>query len=134
MALGLQPTPSTLTAPFWDAVARQTLVRQVCSECGTSFFTPQIACPRCLSEQWSWVESTGFGFVYSYTICHRSPQPDVEVPYVLAIIDLDEGWSMLSNVVGCEPTTVQIGMRVRVTWRELRGSSLLPVFEPMFSE
>jgi uncharacterized OB-fold protein len=53
---------------------------------------------------------------------------------VLAIIDLDEGWSMLSNVVGCEPTTVQIGMRVRVTWLELRGSSLLPVFEPMFSE
>jgi uncharacterized OB-fold protein len=92
-------------------------------------FTPQIACPRCLSEDLVWTESSGHGTVYSYTVCHRPPSPEYEVPYMLAIIDLEEGWSMLSNLVGCAPKEVRVGLPVRVAWLELSDAQLLPVFE-----
>ena len=124
------PSPSDLTQPFWEAAARRELVRQVCTRCGASVFTPQIACPRCLSERLVWTRSSGRGVVYSYTVCHRPPSPAYEVPYVLAIVDLEEGWSMLSNVVGCDPADARIGLLVRVAWLELGDSLLLPVFEP----
>jgi uncharacterized OB-fold protein len=125
-----RPTPSELTQPFWHAAARRELVRPLCSNCGRSFFTPQICCPRCLSEEWTWAPSTGVGTVYSYTVCHRAPEPGFDPPYVLAIVDLDEGWHMLSNVVGCEPAGVSLGMRVRVAWHRLDDEIVLPVFEP----
>ena len=124
------PAPSELTRPFWESAARRVLVRQVCSACGRNFFIPQIACPNCLSESWEWTESSGVGRVYSYTVCHRAPEPGFDVPYVLAIVDLDEGWNMLSNIVNCPPADVQIGMGVRATWLDVGGSSPLPVFAP----
>ncbi len=126
-----RPTPSELTRPFWEHASNKVLVRQRCLKCGNSFFTPQMACPHCLSTEWEWAESTGVGRVYSYTVCHRAPQPGFAVPYVLVIVDLDDGWSMLSNVVGCDPAIVRIGMRVQVTWLDLGDSLQLPVFEPM---
>jgi len=105
-------------------------VRPLCSQCGTSFFTPQVCCPRCLSEDWTWAESSGRGTVYSYTVCHRAPEPGFDPPYVLAIVDLEEGWSMLSNVVGCDPGDVRTGMAVAVAWERLDDEIVLPVFAP----
>lgn len=125
-----RPTPSALTRPFWEAAARGVLVRQRCVACTTSFYTPQICCPRCLSEEWTWAESTGRGTVYSYTVCHRAPEPGFEPPYVLAIVDLDDGWSMLSNIVRCAASAVRLAMRVRVAWERLDDEIVLPVFEP----
>ena len=123
------PTPSDLTRPFWEAAARRTLVRPLCDACGQSFFSPQIACPSCLSESSTWAESAGSGEIYSFTVCHRPPGPGFEVPYVLALVDLDECWSMLSNIVGCQPAAVRIGARVRSAWLELDEGIVLPVFE-----
>jgi uncharacterized protein len=125
-----EPSPSELTAPFWEHAARRELVRQRCDVCGKSFFTPKMACPFCLSVEWTWVLSAGEGTVYSYTVCHRAPGPGFDVPYVLAVVDLSEAWSMLTNIVGCDPVEVSIGMAVSATWLELDGSMLLPVFEP----
>lgn len=125
-----RPVPSELTHPFWKAARSGQLVRQLCATCATSFFTPQICCPRCLSEKWSWAESSGLGRVYSFTICHRAPEPGFDPPYVLAIVDLDEGWGMLSNVVGCDPHEVFTGMRVQVGWHPLDTEIVLPVFQP----
>jgi uncharacterized OB-fold protein len=125
-----RPRPSELTRPFWDAAARHVLVRQRCSDCGASFFTPQVACPRCLSENWAWVESSGRGSVYSFTICHRAPGPGFDVPYALAIVDLEEGWSMLSNIVCCGPHDVRTGLEVVVTWLDVDDELVLPVFRP----
>ena len=95
-----RPTPSELTAPFWAAARERRLVRPRCNSCGRSFFTPQVACPVCLSEDWSYVDSAGRGTVYSFTVVHRAPSPALSAPYVLAVVELiDEGWSMLTNVV-----------------------------------
>jgi hypothetical protein len=103
-------------------------VRPRCDACGRSFFTPQVACPACLSESWTWTLSSGLGCIYSHTTCHRAPAPGFEVPYVLAVVDLEEGWSMLTDVVVCDRADVEIGMAVTVTWLDIGDGFLLPVF------
>lgn len=92
-----------LTDEFWAAASRRELVRPVCADCGTSFFSPRWACPACLSENWTYQRSTGRGTIYSHTVVHRGPDETWDAPYVLAIIDLDEGWTMLSRVVCDDP-------------------------------
>jgi uncharacterized OB-fold protein len=72
----------------------------------------------------------GLGRVYSYTTCHRAPAPGFETPYVLAIVDLDEGWSILANLVECRPDELEVGLAVAVTWLDLGEGFLLPVFRP----
>jgi len=123
------PEPSALTEGFWAAARRRVLVRPVCEECGTSFFTPQIACPRCLSERWSYEPSSGRGVVYSATVVHRAPDPALPTPYQLAIVDLEEGWSMLTNIVDADADPMAIGTPVRVRWVDL-GQIVLPAFAP----
>ncbi len=121
------PAPTDIGAPFWEAADRGSLVRPVCDACGRNFFTPQAACPTCLSLDWTWRESAGSGTLYSSTVIHRGPTPGFPVPYELAIVDLDEGWSMLSNVVGGEGPT-PIGARLEVEFLELAAGHRLPVF------
>lgn len=123
------PEPSGLTAGFWEAARRRTLVRPVCGRCERSFFSPQIACPRCLSEDWSYEPSSGRGVVYSATVVHRAPYPGFETPYELAMIDLEEGWTMLSDIVGTDGTPTLIGTPVAVDWLDA-GGIVLPVFRP----
>ena len=119
---------SSLTAGFWQAARERTLVRPVCSACGTSFFSPQIACPRCLSQEWAYERSSGRGTIYSATVVHRAPYPGVTAPYQLAIIDLEEGWSMLATVDGDPSRPPAIGTPVRVGWRRGPDDRVVPVF------
>jgi uncharacterized OB-fold protein len=121
---GLPP----LTAGFWAAARQGTLVRPVCSACGKNFFSPQIACPRCLSQEWSYEPSSGHGTVYSATVVHRAPYPGVTAPYRLAIIDLEEGWSMLATVDGDPHQPLAIGTPVEVGWRRATDDKVIPVF------
>lgn len=123
-----RPTPSELTREFWEATRRHELVRPVCSACGRSFFTPQIACPQCLSEGWSYQPSSGRGVVYSATVVHRAPFPGVEPPYQVAIVDLEEGWQMLTNIVGAEVAPTPIGTPVEVTFVPIDDDITLPMF------
>jgi hypothetical protein len=125
------PNPTELTRPYWESAKRHVLVRPVCSKCGKNFFTPQVACPKCLSEDWAWVESSGVGRIYSATIVHKPPYPGIEVPYVFAIVALDEGWHMLANILNCEPRAASIGTRVRVNWQRQLGEYVIPNFEPL---
>jgi uncharacterized OB-fold protein len=124
------PEPSPLTEEFWSAARRHELVRPVCSRCGHSHFTPQVACPHCLATDWSYRPSTGRGTVYSHTVVHRPPGPGFEPPYVLAVVDLDEGWSMLTNVVGCDVHDVHIGQAVQVRFDDVAPGVVVPVFAP----
>jgi hypothetical protein len=118
----------SLTGDFWAAVARRELVRPVCADCGRSFFTPQIACPHCRSERWSYQRSSGRGRVYSATVVHKAPSPDFEVPFRLGIVDLDEGWSMLATFAGGPAGRLPaVHAPVEVTWVE-RGGRVLPAF------
>lgn len=129
MSAWQKPSPSGLTRPFWEAAKSRTLVRPQCTRCGANFFTPQLACPRCLSEAWSWAPSTGEGVIHSAVVVHRPPDPGIEVPYVLAIVLLNEGWNMLTNIVGCDPAEARVGKRVRVNWDRQVGEFTIPTFE-----
>lgn len=121
------PEPSELTEEFWAAARRRELVRPVCDACGRSHFTPQVCCPHCLSEDWTYVASSGRGVVYSSTVAHRGAQPGFETPYQLAIVDFeDEGWSMLANLV--ERELVDIGTPVAVDWVDAAEGWTFPVF------
>ncbi len=119
-----------LTGEFWAAVDRHELVRPVCEACSLSFFTPQFACPRCQSTEWAYVPSSGRGQVYSHTTVHRPPTPAFTAPYVLADVDVEEGWHLLTWIVGCEPDEVHIGMQVQVDFTPGPDGNLLPAFTP----
>ncbi len=138
--LGERPIPrpdgTTLTGPFWTAAGRGVLVRPVCNRCGHNFFTPVWCCPACRAEDWEYRPSDGLGRVYSHTTVFRGPDAEWPVPYVLGIIDLAEGWSMLSRLLVDPPDDSEpgalIGMEVAVTFaREDRlPHRTLPVFAP----
>jgi uncharacterized OB-fold protein len=126
-----RPEPSELTAEFWAAARRHELVRPRCHSCGTSFFTPQIACPACLSEDWSYTPSSGRGTVYSATVVHRAPFPGLQTPYQVGIVDLEEGWSMLTNIVDSDAAPVAIGTPVEVAFVDVDAELTLPAFRPV---
>lgn len=122
------PVPTRLSQPFWDAAAEGRLVLPECANCGRRFFVPEPACPGCLSPTWRYAPSTGEGTVYAVTVVHRVPGPGFEVPFALAVIDLDDGVTMLSHVVDCPVDDVVIGLRVRVDFRPLTDEISLPYF------
>ena len=109
---------------------RGELVRPVCGACGVSFFVPQFACPRCQSTNWVYQPSSGRGRVYSHTTIHRPPTPDFAAPYVLADVDVEEGWHLLTWIVDCEPADVAIDMAVRVRFVNGPDGQRLPAFAP----
>lgn len=124
-----EPRPNAVTQPYWDAAARGVLQCPKCNACGTRFFTPRFACPSCLSEDWSWERSRGRGTILSATTVHKAPFPGVATPYVLAVVTLDEGWYMLTNIVNCNPSEARIGAAVRVSFVHRGGEIVVPVFE-----
>ncbi len=107
------------------ARTRRELVRPVCRDCGRNFFTPQIACPQCLSEDWTYEPSSGRGRSTARRSCTGRRRPGVEVPFHLGIVDLDEGWSMLTTLVGGRLPAIDAP--VEVTWVE-RGGHTIPAF------
>jgi uncharacterized OB-fold protein len=125
----LMTEPSVLSSEFWKAAADHRLVLPRCNQTGKYFFPPERCVPGTHSADWSYVESDGFGTVYTYSVVYRPVSPDFEAPYVLAVVDLAEGVAMLTNVVECPPEEMRVGMPVEVTFLDVDGGSL-PVFRP----
>jgi len=123
------PVLTAMAAPFWEAAASGVLVAPKCLVCGRRHWEPEAACPHCGGE-WAWAPSPGEGTLYSYSVVHRPAAPDMEVPYVLALVDLDDGWTMKSNLVDVGQTAVAIGMRVKVRFVETEDHLVLPLFSP----
>ena len=124
------PQPTELSEPYWEAARRGELLYVRCRSCSTLFFPPLEACISCQSQDLAWEPSAGRGTVYTYTVLHGAPSAGFPVPSVLAIIDVDEGYPMMSSVVGCAPSEVRIGMPVEVCFEKLTADINLPVFRP----
>jgi uncharacterized protein len=121
--------PRTLdTSFFWDGADQGELRIQACGSCGQLRHPPRPGCPACGSFDWTYVVSAGSGTVYSFAIHHRPPVPGPELPYVSAIIELDEGVRMLSDIVETQADQLAMGLRVRVVFREVAPRLTLPVF------
>jgi uncharacterized protein len=126
---GPLPKPTELSAPHWAAAARGELRVQQCSSCHRHIFPPCLCCPYCGGLGLTWVLCSGRGEIHTYTVVYRPPNPGVEVPYVVAVVTLDEGWHMFSNVVGCPVDSVSIGLPVQVTFMAVSDDLALPMFE-----
>jgi uncharacterized OB-fold protein len=118
-----------LTEPVWAACRRHELVVQRCAECGMHAFYPRIGCPSCGSTRLGWTRVSGRGSLYTFTIARRPTHPALadRVPYVIAVVELDEGPRLTSTVVDCDPERLRIGQPLRVDFEDHAEISI-PVF------
>ena len=126
------PTPTPDTEPYWEGTLRGELRLQRCSACSKAFFYPRSACPSCSSGDVVWFVASGRGRLHTYVISHRAaPGFEEQVPYAIAVVELDEGPRMLSNIVGVEntPEALELDMALAVDF-EPRGDQMVPVFRP----
>jgi uncharacterized OB-fold protein len=126
------PLPYQDTQPYWDAAKEKRLILQRCLDCGKPQFYPRGVCSHCLGSQLEWIDSSGRGKVHTFTVSYRAPHPGFadDLPFVIAIIELEEGVRMMSNIVGCDPKTVRIDMPVKVVFEQLTPDIVLPKFAP----
>ena len=127
------PCPTPETAIYWEGCRKHELRIQHCSECGYYQFYPRIICTRCMSRQLEWVQAEGCGQVLSYTTITRpvSEAYADDVPYVVALIQLNEGPTMMSNVIHCDPEQIEIGMPVKVVFEDWSEEITIPKFCPI---
>jgi len=123
--------PEVNSEPFWRATKNHELKYQKCNDCNTVVFYPKHHCTNCGSANLSWHTSSGQGKVYTFSVVRQNRSGAFRdlVPYVVAYIDLDEGFRMMSNVVSINPDEVKCDMRVKVEWEDYDEVSL-PLFAP----
>jgi uncharacterized OB-fold protein len=124
------PRGSAIAKPFWDGCAEHRLLYQRCVHCEAAVFNPAPLCPRCRARELAWHESAGVGSIYSWTIAHRPMTSAFTVPYAPIIVDLDEGYQMVSNLIEADTDSLAVGRRVQVVFREV-GDRTLPYFRPV---
>lgn len=120
--------------PFWQGCRERRLCIQRCKGCGTHRYPPHRHCPNCRSAEAEWVTLGGRGKIYSWIVVRHPVPAEVyagEVPYVVALIDLEEGVRMASNIVGCDPSRVHAGMPVEVVFEDVTPEVTLPKFRPV---
>jgi uncharacterized protein len=133
------PAPNVLpeVKPFWDATAEGRLVLPQCVDCQTVVWYPRPFCPACGSLKVEWIQASGRGDVYSFTV-NRRGQADLPAyrdagVYVLAYVELDEGPRIMTNIVDCAPDEVRIGQKVEVVFHDTGQGCALARFRPLVS-
>lgn len=119
---------------YWEGAQEKRLLVPVCEECNATYFPPRVACPHCLASETTLRESAGTGTVYTYSIVRSDMHPVMgeQAPYPVALVDLDDGPTVFSTLVDCPLESVEVGMAVSVTFRELTDEQFLfPVFAPV---
>jgi len=127
------PRPTPDTEPYWDGARQRELRLQRCTSCEKAYFYPRSACPHCGSNAVQWFVASGLGRLHTYVISHRAaPGFEAEVPYAIAVVELDEGPRMLANIVGVAntPEQLELDMALEVEF-EPRGEQMVPVFRPV---
>lgn len=126
------PVPAPESVPFWEAAHQHKLMIQKCGSCGHLRFPPASHCPECLSAQHDWVEVSGRGRVFSFVTYQRLYNKgwEGEIPYIVALIELDEGPRLLSNLTGVDPKDVTCDMPVKAVFDDVTPEVTLPKFAP----
>ncbi len=110
--------------PYFDAAAQGKLLVKRCAACGKLHFYPRALCPHCFSERTEWVEARGTGTIYSYSVMRHG------TPFAIAYVTLDEGVTMLTNIVDCDLDSIRIGQKVRAVFKPTDGGPPVPMFAP----
>lgn len=126
------PLADVTTLPWWEAAAEHRLVVQRCTACEHTRLPPSPVCPQCRSAEADWREVPGRGEVYTYTTVHRPIAANQELPFVVAVISLEDsgGVRIISNLVGVEPEEIAIGMPVELVWEDMSADLAIPRFRP----
>lgn len=129
-----RPTPETM--PYWEGCAAHELRLQHCDSCGQYQFYPRVICSHCMSEQLQWSVASGAAEVLSYTVVRRAVSEAYapEVPYVVALVKLSEGPTMMTNIVHGDPEEVVVGMSVTVCFEDWNEQISIPKFRPLEGE
>jgi uncharacterized OB-fold protein len=127
------PQPNADDRFFWDGCKEHKLLFQKCLNCGLVRWPPSIICPNCHSNDTEVIEAAGEGKIYTYAVYHQAYHPgfESEIPYVTAVIELEEGPHLLSNITDCEPDELECDMPVEVVWEDITKEFSLPKFKPI---
>ena len=125
------PKPDADSKPFWEGCRNHQLMFQKCTACGHVRWPASILCPKCHSRETQWIQSKGRGTIYTYVVYHQAFDPAFkgDVPYVVAIVELEEGPMLLTNIAGCPHESLECEMRVQVTWEDVSDEISLPKFQ-----
>lgn len=123
--------PDELTEPFFAAGAEGRLLLAACDACGELRLPSSAVCPACLGEGFSWREASGRGTVHTFAVMHQRYHPawEPDLPYNIAVVELEEGPRMPANVVGVANEELAVGMAVEVVWQR-EGDAPVPRFRP----
>ncbi|MCU1458463.1 MAG: hypothetical protein JWL73_2555 [Actinomycetia bacterium] len=126
------PMPDLESQPFWDGLREEKLLLQRCLDCKGSYFYARPFCPKCWSDKVEWFEASGKGILYSYSVVYSNDLPPFgeRVPYVAAVVDLEEGPRIQTNVVDCEFDKLSVDMPVTVGFQPISDDITIPVFRP----
>jgi len=128
------PTPAPVvnaeTKPFWDATAQGKLLLARCRGCSTVIWYPRAFCPECGSFEIEWIEASGRGTIYSYTVNRRGQGDYRDLAYVVAYVELAEGPRVLTNIVDCDFEQLKVGQPVEVVFHPTPNGPALPRFKP----
>jgi uncharacterized OB-fold protein len=129
------PKPTPETQHYWDGAREGELRLQTCDSCANTYFPPRPFCPECGSREVSVVKASGKGRLFSYVINHL-PSPGFEPPFAIAVVELDEGPRLMSNILECEqtPEALLLDMPLEVTFEKLTDEITLPQFRPAPAE
>jgi uncharacterized OB-fold protein len=120
------PQPNPETQAYWDAARQGRLLLRRCNACGEVHFYPRSICPFCFSDDTHWLESKGAGAIYAHSVMRRGASP-----YALAYVTLDEGPTLMTNIVDCDLASLRVGQRVRVAFKPGDNGYRIPVFTPI---
>jgi uncharacterized OB-fold protein len=126
------PVKTEENAPYWDSARRHALELQRCGGCGRFRYPVATFCPYCLSDQYEWQPISGKAAVYSFIIVHQRYDPSFadDLPYNVAVVELDEGPRMVTNIVGIPNDQIRIGMPLLITYEDVTEEFTLPKFRP----
>ncbi len=127
------PVTQPWSMEFWKGTKQGKLLIQECKDCTNKIFYPRKYCPDCWSANLGWSEASGKAKVYCFTVTMDMVEPKfmADLPYVLAMVDLEEGIRMMTRIVECAPEEVKIGMDVKVTFEDITDEHALPMFRPV---
>lgn len=126
------PVPTAETQEFWAGCARRELLLQQCQSCSKVQFYPRVLCGSCGHRELAWIRASGRGTVRSFSVVRRpvSTAYAAEEPFVLILVELDEGPTMMSTLADCAPEQASVGMRVTVAFEDWPEGMTMPRFRP----
>lgn len=124
----MDPSVTMETERYWEATKNKSLLVKKCLDCGEVHFYPRAICPHCSSSNTDWVEASGKGRIYSFSVMRRAP-----IPYAMAYVTIEEGVTMMTNIVECDFDSLRVNDEVEVVYRNTENGESLPFFRPISS-